>query len=453
MPWKINKHILYTLISAAFIIVGTLAAINYAKGNYRLTDTGFVRESGLLSANSFPTGAEIFIDGKLVSASDDTLYLEPGEYEVKIIKDGFSPWKKLIQIEKELVTQTNAQLFPTSPSLVPLTFTGVQNISISPDGQKLVYYAASASAETKNGLYLLELGNSFFSLQKGPKQLAEDSSSYDLSRADFIWSPDSTELMMIDSNRQIMIDITKKNVLANLPDVGVRSKQIFSLWEEEIYLRERQLLDKFPPEIIRIATQSAHNVYLSPSKKRLLYTSSQDVGLGDELIPPVLAASTQNQERQLQTGGIYIYDLEEDRNFRIDSEPEDASEDTKASLSIKSLLSIDLYNREPLSLEASPSAFRRLQDDSLESTVTNFSNYYSSLNLYTPQWFPDSSHVLFIRDESIRIKEYDNSNETIIYSGPFQPDFVYSWPDGSKLLILTSFSPGSPVNLYAIELK
>src|SRR5690348_10800921 len=95
-------RVFYTAFSAIVILVGTLIAIQYAKGNFRYTQQGYVSTAGLLNANSFPTGAEVFIDDKLVTASDDTLYLEPKDYLVRIVKDGYSSWEKLLHIEPQL---------------------------------------------------------------------------------------------------------------------------------------------------------------------------------------------------------------------------------------------------------------------------------------------------------------------------------------------------------------
>jgi len=65
----------------------------------------------------------------------------------------------------------------------------------------------------------------------------------------------------------------------------------------------------------------------------------------------------------------------------------------------------------------------------------------------------DSKHIFYTENSHILIKEYDDTNHTSLYSGPFINDFVYPWPDGSKLIIVTSFSPDTAPNLYAIELK
>jgi len=444
---KINFRVTYTLVTAILILATTYFAIQYAKGGYRLGQKGLMPESGLLSANSFPPGAQVFIDDKLVTATDDTVYLEPGDYTIKIVKEGFSPWEKLLHMEKEHVVQTNAQLFPSAPGLTPLTFTGVENINTSPDGQKLVYYTASASTKTKNGLYVLELNSSFIPLQKGPKQIAEDNQIFDLANAHFIWSPDSAELMVLSENREVLIDISKKNILGEQPDITYQKKQILSIWEEEMYLKERQFLAEFPEEIIEIATQSAKNAYISPDKKRLLYTATEDILLPENIVPPLPGSNTQVQERLLKKNSIYIYDREEDTNFKIAYEGDQESELEKH------LLAQYLYNKTPLTLESSPSAFTKLQATQSAQLAMNFDTYHTSLNINTLQWYTDSKHLMFVKNNNIHIMEYDGTNNTSVYSGPFFDNFIYPWPDGSRVIILTSFSPDAPKNLYAIELK
>lgn len=447
MAAKVNTRLLYTLLSATVVVVGTVAAIQYAKGNYRFTNEGFVKETGLLSANSSPTGAQVFINGNLVTATDDTLYLEPGAYDVEIVKDGYASWRKTMQIEKELVAQTNALLLPSAPNLTSLTFTGVQNVSPSPDGQKILFYTASASAQAQNGLYVLEVGGNVLPFQRGPRQVTEDVPDWHLEQAKFVWAPDSNQVMVISGGHQVLVALDKKQTLTALPDVSVRNHQLLSSWEEELYLRERQSFSKFPVEIIEMATTSARNVYLSADKKRLLYTANQDLTLPNDIVPPLPATNTQPEERELKANGVYVYDAEEDKNFRV------GTEDEPHNLTAKMLLATDLYNREAVTLEASPSAFTRLQATTSAQTSDIFRAHYSSLYTSKFQWFPDSKHILRMTGDQIRVMEYDGTNDTVIYSGPFAENFTYPWSDGSKAVILTSFSPKSPLNLYAIELK
>lgn len=447
---KINKGVAYTFISALIIILGAVLAIQYAKGGYRLTNNGIAQGTGLLSANSFPTGAEVLIDDRLVTATDDTLYLEPGEYEVEIRRDGYTPWKKTVSIQSELVAQTNARLFPIAPSLTPLTFTGVNNISPSPDGQKILYYTASASASRKNGLYVLELSNSPLPFQNGPKQIAEDTEGFDLANAKFIWSPDSSEVMMISNNRQVMLQIDRLQNLQTLTDIFPTSKQILSEWEKEMLIRERQYLEQFPPEVVSIATSSAKNVYISPDKKRLLYTATESASIPDTIVPPLPATNTQPEQRQLEMGGIYIYDREEDKNFRIGTE---ATDSATSSAPHKTLLATDLSTSIGSINNASASSYNQLQASESALTADNFRRYHSSLYTSTFQWYPDSRHVFFVEEDSIRVLEYDGTNLTTLYNGPFDKQFVYPWPDGNRLIIKTIFSQNAPDNLYTLELR
>ncbi len=451
---KFNPRVFFTILSATIILTGSYLAIQYAKGNYRLTQQGLLPESGLLSANSFPPGAQVFIDGKLATATDDTLYLEPGKYQIKIIKDGYSPWQKNLIIKKELVTQTNAQLFPSAPTLTPLTSTGAQNLHPSPDGRKILYYTNNASTASKNGLYVLELTDNLIPLQKTAKHLAEDVPALNLSQADFIWSPDSSQIMLLTPQKQVLLELNSLNKIIELPDVSFKQKQILSEWEEDMYLRERQYLVEFPEPMIKIATSSAKNVYISPDKKRLLYTATASAQLENNLVPPVPSRSTQPENRQVEPGKIYVYDREEDKNFEVGLEVGDKN------LAAKQLLANDLAATQPKTLTASPGAFTKLQQLSLEAETASqagllayrFNTYHTSLFINTLQWFADSKHLMYAQDGRIQIMEYDGTNNTTLYSGPFAENFLYPWPDGSKLVILTSFSPDSPKNLYAIEL-
>ena len=123
--------------------------IKLAQGYRPDFSTKSLLPNGLLVATSNPNGAQLYIDGRLKSATNTTLNLSPGEYEVEIKKDGYIPWKKTLIIKKELVTKTDAYLFPTFPDFKPLTFTGVESPILSPDGQKVVFAVSENSNSSK----------------------------------------------------------------------------------------------------------------------------------------------------------------------------------------------------------------------------------------------------------------------------------------------------------------
>lgn len=465
------------------IIGGTYVVIQLAKG-YRPTVNGNLQGTGLLAVNSFPNGAQVYLNGKLATATDSTVNLEPGEYVVEIKKDGFSTWKKSLKIEKELVTQTNAVLFPAVPGLTPLTYTGAINVSPSPDGQRLVFYVASASAQIKNGLYVLDLTDSVLSLQRGPRQISQEARGFDLSQAKMVWSPDSSQILLSFEGKNVVLDPNKMNAPTELQDVSYKLPRLFSEWEEDVYKRERTILAKFPVEIQRVATESAINVYFSPDQERVLYTATTSAVLPDTILPPVPAANSQPQERTLQPGGVYVYDRKEDRNFRVGTDdlkkyitqqvqipPEIPVKTGKKTVGVsipivsgvktiltqygKLSLATDLYANKAKLLTVQPLAFQRLQGETIESSIQHFIEYYSSLYTSGIMWLPDSKHLLGLHGDTLYAKEYDGTNEAALYSGQFNEMFVYPWPNGSKIILITRFSQAidNPTNLYAITLR
>jgi len=459
MPF-IRKHhrILITLTSALLILSGSVLAIQFAKGYRpgRGGDTSFLLGTGLLSANSDPKDAQIYIDGELQNrVTDDTINLSPGDYEVEISKLGFTSWKKTITIEKELVTSTNATLFRSVPSLTPLTFSGALNLTPSPDGQKIAFTVASPSAQLKAGLYILDLNDRPALFSNGAARLiAENPAPRDFAEAQLLWSPDSSEILASFVDRNYLLDSSKSVRQQDLVGATTQLPFILSNWEQEMTRREKQLFAALPDEMFEVATSSAKNIYFSPDGKKMLYTATAQVDIPEDLIPPLPATNTQTESRSLEPGNVYIYDIKEDKNFLIVQQPAELPENTFEKIQLVDDLTPEgLFSTES---SATTSAKLKLQDDtSLEQTIANFKSYYSAFPYLNYQWFPTSNHILLSSNGSINIVEYDATNFTTLYSGAHKKEFVYPWPNGDKLIILTNLTqnPDLPANLYTINLK
>ena len=112
-----RTRILLFLLSLILVPTITVGVILFARG-YRFSPRQQAfRVTGLLSATSLPNGASIYINNELKSATDTTLNLPPGNYQVKVKKEGYSPWEKTLTIAPEVVTRINPLLFPSVPSL------------------------------------------------------------------------------------------------------------------------------------------------------------------------------------------------------------------------------------------------------------------------------------------------------------------------------------------------
>jgi len=365
--------------------------------------TKTMRPTGLLVATSLPTQATIVVNNKTLSAkTTTTISLAPGTYEVEIKKDGFSSWKKNLLIEKELVAKTDAYLFPTYPNLNALTSTGASKPVISPDGKKVVF--AVNNQDEKNGLWVLDLVERPLGLTREAHQIIQSApKGRDFAQGSYEWSADSKQVLValtknivkgkpIEEN--FLLDANNLNQTTNLIDVTDQLATIKKGWQNEQQIIQKAKLSKLPEELSQILTKSATDINFSADENKVLYTATASATIPEKLIPPLPGASNQPESRNLEAGKIYVYDIKEDRNFFIN-----VPKETKI------------------------------------------------------EWFPTSRHLFLVQQDKISLIEYDGTNLVDVYSGPFEDSFAFSFPSGDKILVLTSLSKDTPVNLYAITLR
>lgn len=406
------------IIATILIVVGALTylATLFIRGyrpNLQKPGLGFT-PTGLLVANSDPKGASVYIDGKLATATDDTVNLAPEEYQVKIEKDGYIPWEKPLTIKKEVVTQTNATLFKSTPDLSPLTNTGAINPTMSPDGTKIVYGVNQASKNNNNGIWLLDLATNMPLNRANTRQLTNPIDNINWEQAEFKWSPDNKSVLLIERgesnevlgsdspdgetsiNRAFLIDINKFTAADDLTDASFRLSLIIEEWEQERQADLEIKLQKLPEELVKVATASAKNITFSPDNEKFSYQATESAKIAENLIPHPPARSTQPEEREIEPGNIYVYDIKEDTNFKIGTADK----------------------------------------------------------LFKFSWLT-SNHFIFIDEENQEVKviEADSTNRQTIYSGPFVNGYVFSSPSGKSLITLTSLHSDSPGNLYEIKVR
>jgi len=396
------------LISAASIVV-----IKLGQGYRPDLSTKSLQPTGLLVATSTPDGAQVFINGKLKTATNNTLNLPPGKYEVELKKDGFFPWKKTLEIKKELVAKTDAYLFSSFPDLRALTFTGAQNPVLSPDGTRVVYAVSSSSASlTKQGLWVLDLTDRPLGLSRGPRQIVKNTPQLDFSQADLRWSPDGKQVLATFKTtigkgktaktkiQNFLLETDKANPLSSLTDITPTINLLFQSWKKNQQAQLQAQISKLPEKLLSTFTDNTANIQFSPDETKILYTATASASIPQGLIPLPPVVSTQKEERNIEPNRVYVYDLKEDKNFFI--------------------------SESPTTKDQSPK---------------------------TISWFPTSKHIFIVQKDKIIIKEYDGTNETVVWSGHFVNSFAFPFPAGNRILILTTLGKNTPPNLYAVSLR
>lgn len=396
-----TRHSLIIFSSVAFCILLSTYIISLLARGYQFSlKNGFtLSPTGIISAVSRPKGASVFVDDKLITATDDTINLSPGEYKLKINKDGFLPWEKNITIKKETVYQADIQLFSSVPNLKPVTLTGAINPSINADSSKIVYVVASASATKDNGLYLMESSGLPISLLRSDsRQLSPNTTTINWSEFTYIFSPNSRQILASNPKTKINYLLSLDTPISSqkLTDITAELKDIKTEWQTQTSLIINTKLERVPKEIHQlIATDSAQYLQFSSDDNKILYLAQTNGEITPNLITPPPAQSTQTQQRQVKTGNYYVYDIKDDTNFLIGSK--------------------DKINQI--------------------------------------SWLANSNNLVFVQDQNLKVIDYDGTNKQTIFAENFDTNCVAVWDDGSKIIILTKPYPSAPSNLYAISIK
>ena len=392
----VKKQILIYLTILLFLILGTTLVIVYGKGYRFNLDQGKigVLGTGLLVATSSPDGAGIFINNHLTTATNNTINLAPGDYDVKIAKAGYFPWEKKIKIQKEVVSKADALLLPTAPKLESITESGVGAPVIDPSFTK-VAFTVSGDSPRKNGIYILDMtSRPILTLQSSSTQIADDTADT-FSQAQLAWSPDAQQLTATITNqaKSITTYLLTSSFNQNPKDVTEVLLGIQTTWAQQKQKKEKAQIDGLKPKLKKTIVEDFNISSWSDDETKILYTASASATLPIILDPPLIGTNSTPEERSITKGSIYVYDLKEDKNYKIDIQA-------------------------PLS------------------------------------WFPDSNHLIFVNNRQIQMMDYDGTNKITVYAGPFVDSYVFPWPDGSKIVILTNLgNPNIPPNLYTIGLK
>ncbi|KXK08752.1 MAG: PEGA domain protein [Microgenomates bacterium OLB22] len=409
----LQKLLVFIFFASIFI-----AIILYGRGYKLDINKRSLQATGIIVASSNPDGAKIYIDGVLKAATNENITLSPGSYEVRIEKQGYSPWKKNFLLRGEWVVKANPDLFPVNPSLSPVTNSGVNKAFPAPSGDYTVFVSETGNAEL-DGVYQLNHARRTLGLTSELKLLALRSSlpsTFDLKTSTFSFSPSEDEILITaatqsattlnklakptDQSRSYLIT---RNQLKQSPfDVTRSVANLKEAWRKDQVKKNDVTIASLPNAIRKIALQDFEVIGVSKDEKKLLYKSLVDTTLPQVLQRDIPGTNQTREERNLREGLIYVYDREEDKNYLISSIPTELAQGKAPTHTI----------------------------------VT---------------WHPNSKNLLINEGNTISVIDYDNTNKRTLYSGSYHPDY-FSVSNEGNVFILANLNAQSNVlpNFYVL---
>lgn len=402
---KVRKRFLFTILTLVAIVVIALVAVFFAKG-YRVSPvTGTIAGTGILSVNSLPDQASVYLDGHLTSVTNGPINsLTPKVYDVKIIKEGYITWEKKIEVKEGLVTEVKATLFRTIPSIYPLTYSGAVKLTVSPDEQKIAYIVPiseelGSQATKKSGIWVWQMASERgLNLGRGEEhRQIVPADGVDYSQADFRWSPDSTQLLISFPDRHLLADIDRLNDPPR--DITPLIESTLRQWKETESKTRLGKLQLIKDTNLRKTASSSAVLKWSPDETKILY----NIDGTDQY--KVTDLSLINKTYDLPKASSYRWLA--DSEHLVMTEYDQKEKDTKAQ-----------------SDKVATQSGQLLGNPGFVST-------------------------------KVSIIEIDGYNKSEIYFGSMDPDSIIAWPDGSRLAIISSLptATASQPNLFGINLR
>lgn len=384
-----DRRSFYFLLTIFAVIAAAVGIFLYAQGYNFNRQTKTLEKTGMIVVKSYPDGARIYLKGKLAQASNATL---------TGLKGGLYDLKiekdGFAPFQKEVPVKE--ELATTIEALLVPLNPELKPLTGSGIGSPILTSSRdkilfTTAYQDRPGIWSLNLNGNIFSLIRGNlENFIPDLPKTQFSLAEKIFISPNDEQLVVQQNAKGFFNIDLTTTKP-APQATASATGIFEKWQT-ISLKDKTRLStkyKVTPGFIKVATDSA--TVWSPDERRFLYSQSIDKSLE-----------------------YHVYDT---------TDPLGVGEKQNYTV-----------------LRIEKTAHTRVS------------------------WYSDSKHLILTTCEeenkqqiclsgNLRIVRLDGTNNVQIYSGALSSVDAFPTPDGTKILILTSFNQIAKPNLYAIILR
>jgi hypothetical protein len=292
---KITKSIIrivLPLFSLGIFLVASLVVLVISQG--QTLDRGNFVQTGIIRVNSIPSdNVQAFINDQKANYADFRISnINPGVVNLRLTKEGYTPWEKPIKVEPGIVTDVYAQLYPNTIPFTKVLTTNINQTFFSQDGQYIYYTILNGTS--LDGLWRLKLTRNLldFSNTQQITQIIKfnEADKNELLQNNYKINPsrDNTKIIMqvggkyylynlnnaaikVDLEQQLGLEINNLEWLRN--DQSVMFTQGNYAFEYDITTKEVTLIDFFKDSMPKLSVSSNRLFYIKDNFL-MMYTNN-----------------------------------------------------------------------------------------------------------------------------------------------------------------------------------
>lgn len=381
---------LVSLILTVCLIISFVIIFYLAQGYQFDFRNRQIQGTGILVINSIPKGARVLLDGEAQSATNTSIG------SLKPGNYSLEVQKDGYHVWKKEFTIAQELVTEVDALLTPL-FPEFKPLTFTGVTDPLLSpdqqkIAYSASTPEEESIWILELSDRPFNLSPKPYQLIADTEDISYTLAQKRWSPDSTKILLELEKKTYLID-TSNRMLQETDS----AEQLKEQWEEETKEEQAKRIQSLPTAT-QEKIESIPELLWSPDYDSILYSETAD-----------------------------------------------------NTTSFKIIVNRPAITANP-TITALPTESTPLEKDVFTATAESYTNLV---------WYPDGKHFIILEKEKasglqgkLSLMGSEGNNRCEFFSGVIKDNHVFAFPNGSKVVILTSFNPDSEIyNLYSISLR
>ncbi len=280
---------LFTTLS---ISVTALTLIVYS--GYRIDFKNFrLIQTGSLYINTNPNKTEIYLNDKKINQKTPAIVnqLTPGEYNLKLVKNGYKEWEQKVEITPSITSFVNYDLVLKDIELSPANEFG-ENTYYSSDNKYISYVRYNTETKLNNIFIYDVLTKEEFNVYSTSKQIKKIS-----------WSRRNTKLLINMEDKLFILDINMIPIFNNISSDRLINLDNFVKNIDNIYWNEFN-----DYEIIIKSGKSIYSMDLQSNTVKLIddqFEKNNLVYVNDNIF---YIKNTSIIEKNLSSGFVYSYD-------------------------------------------------------------------------------------------------------------------------------------------------